>query len=187
MGHALPPGEAIPPVPPTPPRNLQPSPPVLPQRRAIPLPPRPTRWLLRGWWALATLLGGAILVILLVVPLARTPNNWWDGVQFQFAALLTLGATHPLPSAAVTLVVFLITLAAYYENHRVRAEERRRSSEQLSASIAEAVGETVGDRLAPPLQDLAQNQDVALGLGASTLAVATANLPVRTQALEASQ
>jgi hypothetical protein len=70
MAQALPPGEAIPP------RDLLPSPRVKTPQRRIPLPPRPIRWLLRGWWALAALLFTTILGIVLGVLLAKTPNHW---------------------------------------------------------------------------------------------------------------
>jgi tetratricopeptide (TPR) repeat protein len=165
--------------------------PFPPAPTAPPLPPRIIIGLLRAWWALAAFVGAAILGGLLVLPLALTPDHYWDGVQSQFRALLDLASTYPLPTVIAALLVAGLTIAGYLANRRELAAEQRAKDVQTARVVGKQVAHDVDPRfdaldaghatLIEGQERLAGGQAVGIAVGVATLNTAQQTLSAVTE------
>jgi hypothetical protein len=69
-------------------------------------------WLLRGWYAVISVVVAALLGNILLVPLAQQPKNWGPGVATQVSTVIALVRTYPLPASATLVLVILVTVLA---------------------------------------------------------------------------
>jgi tetratricopeptide (TPR) repeat protein len=89
-------------------------------------------WILRRWWGLFALLGGALLVNCVLLLLSRGLDHWWDGVQDQISALSNWISSYPLQAGLVIALVFFLTggagithLVLTYQEHKYEEERKR--------------------------------------------------------------